>query len=157
MAHDELSELTGDALLVAMRARQKGRLPGLFGIELVAVEPGHVTGRLELREELIAPNGFLHAGTVVTLADTCAGMGCIASLPDGMLGFTTVELKTNFVRTADASGVLGCEATLAHGGRTTQVWDVVVTREHDGKAIALFRCTQMLLAEGRRPSGRPTS
>jgi uncharacterized protein (TIGR00369 family) len=65
------------------------------------------------------------------------------SLPDGALGFTTIELKTNFLRTATA-GTIACEARLAHGGRTTQIWDATVT-DPDGRPMALFRCTQLLL------------
>ena len=42
-------------------------------------------------------------------------------------------------------GAVRCRATPAHLGRTTQVWDAVVTNEADGKTIALFRCTQMVL------------
>jgi 1,4-dihydroxy-2-naphthoyl-CoA hydrolase len=91
---------------------------------------------------LLAPNGYLHAGTVVALADTACGYGCMASLPDGATGFTTVELKTNFLGTA-REGSLVCVATRLHGGRTTQVWDAIV---RDGeKTLALFRCTQLLL------------
>lgn len=97
-----------------------------------------------MRRELLAPNGYLHAGTVVALADTACGYGCIASLPDGGRGFTTIELKANFLATA-RDGVLECVATLLHGGRTTQVWDAVVRR--DEKTIALFRCTQLVLYE----------
>ena len=126
-----------------------GRLPGLFGLELIALERGSVEARMEIREEFLAPNDFLHAGSVVTLADSCCGMGCMASLPDGAAGFTTVELKSNFMRSARAGDALRCRATLAHGGRTTQVWDALVTRESDGRDLALFRCTQYLLAEPR--------
>jgi 1,4-dihydroxy-2-naphthoyl-CoA hydrolase len=117
----------------------------LLGIEFVAVEPGRAELRLPLRDELLAPNGYLHAGTVVALADTACGYGCVASLPDGGTGFTTIELKTNFIGTA-RDGVLDCGATLVHGGRTTQVWDAVV--RSGGKTIALFRCTQLVLYEG---------
>ena len=122
----------------------KGRLPGVFGVELLEIRTGHVEARLELRPEHLAPNEFLHAGTVITLADTCAGMGCLASLPEEAVGFTTIELKTNFLGTA-REGALRCEAEMAHGGSRTQVWDAKVTREHDARLIALFRCTQFLL------------
>jgi 1,4-dihydroxy-2-naphthoyl-CoA hydrolase len=106
---------------------------------------------LLLRPELLAPNGYLHAATIVALADSACGYGCIASLPDGASGFTTIELKTNFLATA-LEGTISCESELAHGGRTTQVWDATVTDEA-GKKLALFRCTQLLLyAEPRRPS-----
>jgi len=127
-----------------MSAAMEGRLPGLFGVELLRIEPGAVETRLPLKEEHLAPNDFLHAGTVITLADTSAGMGCLASLPEGAMGFTTVELKTNFLATA-REGVLHCTARMVHGGSRTQVWDATVTREGDERAIALFRCTQFLL------------
>jgi 1,4-dihydroxy-2-naphthoyl-CoA hydrolase len=122
----------------------QGRLPGVFGVELVEIRKGHVEARLDLRPEHLAPNEFLHAGTVITLADSCAGMGCLASLPEEAVGFTTIELKTNFLATA-REGALRCVAEMAHGGSRTQVWDATVSREQDERVIALFRCTQFLL------------
>ena len=133
-----------DALLERMSAAMDGRLPGLFGVELVSIEHGATETRLDLREEHLAPNDFLHAGTVITLADTSCGMGCLASLPEGAGGFTTIELKTNFLATA-REGALLCSARLVHGGGRTQVWDATVRREDDDRVIALFRCTQFLL------------
>jgi uncharacterized protein (TIGR00369 family) len=127
----------------------EGRLPGLLGIEILAVEEGRLQARIPLRPELMAPNGYLHAGTVVGFADTACGYGCVASLPAGATGFTTIELKANFLGTA-REGALACEAVLVHGGRTTQVWDATVTDEASGKALALFRCTQLLLYGGER-------
>ena len=127
----------------AFKELGRDRLPGLIGTEVDEIEVGHVRMHLPLREELLAPNGYLHAGTVVALADSACGYGCIASLPDGASGFTTIELKTNFLGTA-LSGTLTCESTRIHGGRTTQVWDAVV-KDESGKTLALFRCTQLLL------------
>jgi 1,4-dihydroxy-2-naphthoyl-CoA hydrolase len=129
-----------------------GRLPELFGIDVVEVEHGRCVLRLDVRSEFLAPNDYLHAGAIITLADTSCGFGSMASMPEGMGGFTTVELKTNFLRTAAEGAGLRSEATLVHGGRTTQVWDATVTREDDGKPIALFRATQYLIpAERSRP------
>lgn len=121
-----------------------GTLPGLLGVTITTVEDGRVTGELSIRPDLLAPNGYLHAATVVGLADTVAGYGTRANLPDGARGFTTIELKMNFLGTA-LEGVLDCEATLQHGGRTTQVWDAWVSDRANGRTIALFRCTQMIL------------
>jgi uncharacterized protein (TIGR00369 family) len=123
-----------------------GRLPGMFGVELLSIEPGAVEGRLELKPEHLAPNEFLHAATVIAIADSCAGMGCIASLPEGAAGFTTIELKTNFLGTA-TEGALLCSARMVHSGSRTQVWDSTVSREGDGRVIALFRCTQVILPD----------
>ena len=129
--------------LEAFRELGRNRLPGLLGIEIDELERGRARMRLTLREELLAPNGYLHAATVVGLADSACGYGCIASLPEGAYGFTTVELKTNFLGTA-LEGTLSCTSELVHGGRTTQVWDATVSNEA-GKKLALFRCTQLLL------------
>jgi 1,4-dihydroxy-2-naphthoyl-CoA hydrolase len=122
----------------------KAYLPGYLGIHVTRVDTGLLESKLQVRKELMAPNGFLHAGTVVSLADTSAGYGCIANLPEGARSFTTLELKSNHLGTAK-EGLLLCFATAIHMGKTTQVWDAVVTSQESGKTIALFRCTQMIL------------
>ena len=129
--------------LEAMNRRGEGRLPGLIGLRFVSVAENRVGAELDIRPELLAPNGYLHAATVITLADTAAGYACLAHLPEGAQSFTTIELKCNFLGTA-REGTLACVATPGHLGRTTQVWDCVVTRKSDGATIALFRCTQMV-------------
>jgi uncharacterized protein (TIGR00369 family) len=134
-----------DSLLASSQRLLAGTLPGLLGVVLVRVEAGAADARLPLRPELLAPNGFVHGGTVVTLADTACGMGCQASLPAEAESFTTIELKANFMRTAPGDQTLACAARMVHGGRSTQVWDAAVTREDDGRPVALFRCTQYLL------------
>jgi uncharacterized protein (TIGR00369 family) len=119
-------------------------LPGLVGLVLTEVSEGLIRGELPLRKALLAPNGYLHAGAVVTFADTLSGYGCIAHLPANAENFTTVELKTNFLNTA-REGVLYGEARAVHLGRTTQVWDAVVAHGEERRRVALFRCTQLVL------------
>jgi uncharacterized protein (TIGR00369 family) len=133
-------ELTAEVF----NARSKGHLPGLVGLEIVTISADGVQSRLAVRPEVMAPNGFLHAASVIALADTSCGYGCIALLPHGASGFTTIELKSNFVGTA-REGAVACRAWPVHLGRTTQVWDAEVTVEGGGTRIALFRCTQMVL------------
>lgn len=125
-----------------------GTLPGLIGIEICDVARGLVKARLPVRRELLAPNGYLHAASVVALADTACGYGTLATLPERAGGFTTIELKTNFLGTA-RDGMITCEARLIHGGRTTQIWDAQVVDETKGRTIALFRCTQLILYPDR--------
>jgi 1,4-dihydroxy-2-naphthoyl-CoA hydrolase len=129
--------------------RGEGHLPGYLGIVVTEVGVGRVRAELEIKPFLMAPNGYLHAGSVVTLADTASGYGCVANLPGGASGFTTIELKSNHLATA-REGIIDCMATAVHMGATTQVWDAVVTRRHTGKVIAMFRCTQMILYPRQR-------
>jgi 1,4-dihydroxy-2-naphthoyl-CoA hydrolase len=119
-------------------------LPGYLGLVFTEVTRGCVRAELPVRKVLMAPNGFLHAASVVALADTCSGYGCRRNLPPDATGFTTIELKSNHLGTA-RDGTIDCVATPVHLGRTTQVWDAVVTHRESGKTIALFRCTQMVL------------
>jgi uncharacterized protein (TIGR00369 family) len=121
-----------------------GHLPGHLGVEIVTVSAELVESRLAVTRQVMAPNGYLHAGSVVALADTSCGYGCVAALPKGASGFTTIELKANFLGTA-RDGAIVCRATPLHLGRTTQIWDAAVHIEADGAQIARFRCTQMIL------------
>lgn len=124
--------------------RGAGKFPGHLGIVFTRVGPDEVIGEFTVKSIHMAPNGFLHAGSIVTLADTSCGYGCLASLPERANGFTTLELKSNHLGTA-REGTIVSRATPVHIGRTTQVWDAVVTHKESGKTLAMFRCTQLVL------------
>lgn len=124
--------------------RGVGKFPGHVGIVFTQVAPSEVVGELAVSGIHLAPNGFLHAGSIVTLADTACGYGCFASLPEAATGFTTIELKSNHLGTT-REGTLVSRATPLHLGKSTQVWDAVVTHKESGKTLALFRCTQSAL------------
>ena len=133
-----------DVSLAALDEAGAEFLPGLLGIEFDTSEQDVVRAKLTLRKALFAPNGYVHAGAIVTLADTACGYGCMLNLPEGATGFTTIELKTNFLRSAQPKTTIVCEAALVHGGRTTQLWDATVT-DAESRPMALFRATQLLL------------
>ncbi|GHF70672.1 MULTISPECIES: PaaI family thioesterase [Deinococcus] len=126
-----------------LNARGEGYLPGLIGLRYTHVSYEVLRTELTVRRELLAPNGFLHAASVIALADTTCGYGTRLHLPEGAESFTTIELKSNHLGTA-RDGVITCEARPVHTGRTTQVWDAEV-RNAQGRVIALFRCTQAVL------------
>jgi 1,4-dihydroxy-2-naphthoyl-CoA hydrolase len=136
----------GAGAAAAADFEEQGRdfLPGLIGIEFDSIDAGQVRSRLAVDRKHMAPNGYLHAASVVALADTSCGYGSAVSLPAGATGFTTIELKSNFMGTATVGDELTCRAWLVHGGRTTQVWDAEVAHGA-GRTLALFRCTQMVL------------
>ena len=129
----------------AFNDRQQGTLPGVLNIVWSEVANGRAAGRFTVEKQHMAANGFMHAASVVALVDTACGYGCVASLPEGANGFTTIEIKTNYLGTAKPGEVVACEARLLHGGRMTQVWDAEAVNETTGKTIAVFRCTQMVL------------
>ncbi|BCF97883.1 putative phenylacetic acid degradation-related protein [Paraburkholderia sp. PGU19] len=138
-----MSKLRSEYTIDRLHERQKGSLPGLLGVRVTGLEEGVLTAELTVRSELLAPNGYLHAATVIGLADTACGYACLAHLPDNARNFTTIELKSNFLGTS-TEGTIRAVAKAVHLGRSTQVWDATVTAP-DGKTMALFRCTQIVL------------
>jgi uncharacterized protein (TIGR00369 family) len=122
----------------------KEHLPGFIGIVITAVGDKSLGAELTVGNSHLTPHGYLHAGTVVTLADTACGYACLAHLPDGASSFTTIELKCNFIGTA-RDGVIECHAKAVHMGRNTQVWDALVQHRNTDRTLAAFRCTQMVL------------
>lgn len=128
----------------AQQQPMAAHLPQHLGINVTHTGVGEARAELPIKQFLIAPNTYLHAGSIITLADSAAGFGCMASLPEGASGFTTIEIKSNHLGTA-RDGTLDCTAKAVHMGRTTQVWDATVTHRETGKTLALFRCTQMIL------------
>ncbi|CAB3755090.1 PaaI family thioesterase [Paraburkholderia solisilvae] len=143
MDESQRGKLRADRGLDWLRARQPGTLPALIGVRATALGEGTLRAELTVRPELLAPNGFLHAATVIGLADTACGYACLAHLPPAAHSFTTIELKSNFLGTA-TDGTIRAVARGVHLGRSTQVWDATVAGP-DGRTIALFRCTQMVL------------
>ncbi len=118
----------------------EGKLPGHLGLVITDVEPGRVVGRFEVRPDLVAHIGFLLAGAVLSVADILCAYGVSTVWPEGADGFTTAEVKCNFMGTL-TEGAVVVSASLLHGGRTTQVWDAAVEDEATGRLMAVFRCT----------------
>lgn len=120
-----------------------------MGIELLA-EGGDGLGAWLEAEMVIRQHHLrsgakaLHAASMIALADSVCGFAAGKVLPEGAKGYTTVELKSNFVGTADEGTLVG-RSKAEHLGRTTQVWSSTVTHKESGRTLALFRCTQMIL------------
>jgi uncharacterized protein (TIGR00369 family) len=139
-----MTQLREDITLEILNQRSGNNLPGLLGVELTELRPLEVHSRMLLKPIHFAPNTYLHAASVIALADTTSGYATVAHLPQGANSFTTIELKSNFLGTTRGSEIR-CVAKAQHLGKNTQVWDAEVFDAETGKKIALFRCSQMIL------------
>jgi 1,4-dihydroxy-2-naphthoyl-CoA hydrolase len=135
--------LRADVSPAKLHERQAQCLPGRFGLLVTRIEQGRLDAELTVQPWMLAPNGYLHAASVILLADTSAGYASFAHLPEGAKNFTTVELKSNFLATAH-DGTIRCECRAEHLGRTTQVWSATVFGPNE-RPLLLFRCTQLVL------------
>lgn len=122
----------------------EGKLPGHLGLRVTEVAEGRVVGRFAVRPDLVAHTGYLLAGCLLSVADILCAYGVSTVWNEGSNGFTTVEVKCNFMGTL-LEGEVECAAELLHGGRSTQIWDATLTNAATGKKLAVFRCTQMIL------------
>jgi uncharacterized protein (TIGR00369 family) len=135
--------LRADVTIENLHQRQADCLPGRFGLVVTRIADGALDAQVALQPWMMAPNGFLHAASLLLLADTAAGYASIAHLPEGAKNFTTIELKSNFLATV-RDGTIRTECRAEHLGRTTHIWSCVVFAA-DGRRLALFRCTQLVL------------
>jgi len=132
-----------DVTAETLHRGQADCLPGRYGLVVTRIEEGRLDAELLVQPWMLAPNGYLHAASVLLLADTAAGYACMAHLPEGAKNFTTIELKSNFLGTV-REGTMRTECRAEHLGRTTHVWSATVFGPNDRK-LALFRCTQLVL------------
>jgi uncharacterized protein (TIGR00369 family) len=80
-------------------------------------ELGKVTFFLEPQEFHYNPIGSVHGGVFATLLDSAMGCAVHSTLPAGV-GYTTLELKVNFIKALTArTGLVHCEGTVLSGGR----------------------------------------
>lgn len=109
---------------------------GHTGIELTEATPDRAAGRLTISEIHHQPYGVVHGGVYCTLAETIASTGAaVWAMSQGMAGAVGLSNTTDFLR-ATRSGVLVAVSTPIHRGRSGQLWEVVTSREDDGKLVA---------------------
>jgi uncharacterized protein (TIGR00369 family) len=115
----------------------------LIGTRLIRLDKDGATAELPVTKEVANPNGVLHGGVLMALADNLGGRSTMKNLPPGAKT-TTIESKTNFFAAIPIGETAYAECTPLHKGRTTMVWQTRITRA-DGKLAALVTQTQMVI------------
>lgn len=127
-----------------------GGIPRTLGMRLVSLSRKRVAAEMPVKDKHRNRNGRVNGGAIMALADVTAAAGAVANMPPGHRG-GTIESKTNFF----ASGVgpvLKAVSTPLHIGRTTSVWQTIITNSSDGSRVAVVTQTQIYLPQ-RTPSG----
>ena len=138
-----MSHTSAADCLEFFNSHRQNHLPSMMAMKSVSVSATNFVIEMPVEPYMMNINGSVHGGSIIALADTAAGWGCLSHLPEGATGFTTIELKCNFMGMA-TDGILSSTATLIHSGRSTQVWDCNVIHQQTDKRIAEMRCTQMI-------------
>ena len=122
----------------------KSAMPLAVTLNMSAVEISaeRVVVEVDWAPELCTIGGVIHGGTVMTLADTAGATVAFMNLPEGAVGTSTIESKTNFMG-AVTEGTLRAEATTLHVGRSTIVVETEVT--NGSRLVAKVMQTQSVL------------
>jgi uncharacterized protein (TIGR00369 family) len=118
----------------------------LLGLRLVSVADGEVVFEMEVKPEHANPMGSMQGGVICALADAAMGLAYATLLDEGET-FTTLELKTNYLRQVD-EGTLVATGRVLHGGRTIGLTSCDVV-DGEGRTIAHATSTCMTLREQR--------
>lgn len=147
---ETLSRSAGLSGLEALRLMAAGELPPppiaqTLGFGAIEVEEGRVTFTIEPAVFHYNPIGVVHGGLALALLDSAMGCAVHSTLPPG-LGYTTLEVKANFVRPLTASTALvRCTGTVVHAGRTVATAEGRVV-DADGKLYAHGTSTLLVVA-----------
>ncbi|MEU5643226.1 PaaI family thioesterase [Streptomyces milbemycinicus] len=153
MSTTDLTALAGLSGLDLMRWIQTERptdIPSigrLLGMRFDEVDHGRIVVSLDTRPDFANPLGTVHGGIAATLLDSAMGCAVHTTLPAGV-GFTTLELKVNYIRAARTEGqTLTAEGTVIHSGRRTATAEGKVLDEQ-GKLIAHATTTCLIVGAG---------
>jgi len=135
------SDFPDDPILVAkmINSRRDDNMLGALGIEVIEAGKDKVVGTMPVGPKTRQPEGFLHGGASVTLAEVLASIGGWLNVNRETHSAMGLEINANHLR-PKRDGVVTGEAVPLHRGRNTQVWEIKIYDE-ERKLICISRCT----------------
>ena len=118
--------------------RDREMLDNTLGIAYVELTPERVVATMPVTPRVHQPLGYLHGGASVVLAESVASVGATLAAGEGRVAFG-MEINANHLR-PKRDGTLTAVGEPVYAGRSTQVWEVRVTDEHD-RLVCISRCT----------------
>lgn len=114
-----------------------------LGIEITEVGDDYLLARMPVDHRTHQPQGLLHGGASVALAETMGSMGAFLCVDPAKYAVVGLEINANHIRGVKSGWVIG-RATPMHRGRTTQIWEIRITDE-SGKLVCISRITIAVL------------
>ncbi|MFJ5049189.1 PaaI family thioesterase [Streptomyces sp. NPDC098077] len=147
MTTTDPTAMTGLELMRWVQTELPADIPSigrLLGMRFDEVDHGRIVLSLDTRPDFANPLGTVHGGIAATLLDSAMGCAVHTTLPAGA-GYTTLELKVNYIRAARTDGqTLTAEGTVIHVGRRTATAEGKVL-DAQGKLVAHATTTCMIL------------
>ncbi|MFS0779278.1 PaaI family thioesterase [Neobacillus sp. 3P2-tot-E-2] len=119
-----------------------------LGIEIVEVSSEKVVATMPVHDATRQPFGQLHGGASVVLAETVASVGSWNLLDMEKEYAVGLEINANHIR-GKSEGTVRATGFPIHKGKTTMVWEIKITDEHNDKLICISRCTMALIEKDK--------
>lgn len=126
----------------------KGQLPEAFGIELVEAGDHFMVGQLTVDHRHLRPGNIMNGGVSLVLIETLGSFSSYLHIDPKHQNAFGIQISANHLSIARPGDVLTARSSAVHIGRTTQVWDVVITNQK-GKIVSSGRITMLVTEIGQ--------
>ena len=138
-------KLSKDEILASCAQMCKNTLMETLHIEFVDVTQDTITARVPVNSRVHQPDGVLHGGASVALAESVGSAGAYIFLQDKNVSIRGIEISANHVKSI-RDGFVYAHATILHKGRTTQLWQIRIENQ-DKELISLVKLTTLTLVK----------
>jgi 1,4-dihydroxy-2-naphthoyl-CoA hydrolase len=138
-------KLSKDEILASCAQMCKNTLMETLNIEFVDVTQDTITARMPVNFRVHQPDGVLHGGASVALAESVGSAGAYIFLQNKNVSIRGIEISANHVKSI-RDGFVYAHATIVHKGRTTQLWQIRIENQ-DKELISLVKLTTLTLVK----------
>ncbi len=138
---------TNEEILAGCNKMCKNTLMQTLGIEFTQVGSDFIVARMPVTSKVHQPDGVLHGGASVALAESVGSAGAYFLLNSDEIVIRGIEIAANHVKSVRA-GYVYAHASIVHKGQTTQLWQIKITNE-EGALVSLVKLTTLTLPKNK--------
>ncbi len=121
----------------------KGQLPESFGIRIVEMGDDFVSGTLTVDERHLRPGNIMNGGVSLVLIETMGSVSSCLFIDLEKQNSFGIQVNANHISVAKPGDVLTAKSQKIHIGKTTQIWDVIITNQK-GRLVSSGRITMLV-------------
>ncbi|MFS4481469.1 PaaI family thioesterase [Hyunsoonleella sp. 2307UL5-6] len=136
-------QISKEDVLKRANAITKNTLMETLEIEMIDFGDDFVIGRMPVNKRVYQPDGVLHGGATVALAETTGSFAAELFLNRNAFFVRGIEISANHIKSVK-DGYVYATAKFIHKGRTTQLFEIRVT-DDDDNLISICKLTTVSL------------
>ena len=131
------------AVLKRLNASSQNTLMQTLEIEYIDIGEDFLTASMPVSPRVHQPDGVLHGGATVALAETVGSAASHVLLGSKETVIRGIEISANHLKSVTA-GIVQAKAVLTHKGKTLQLWDIEV-RDEENRLISKCKLSTISL------------